>query len=128
VAKLLQAAGYHTGMIGKCTCRAIPPASIIGISCRPGALSQSRFHPARATEEDSGYVTDITTDLAIQFLKDRPKDQPFFLMCHHKAPHRPWEPDARHAHLYDDSDIPEPQLSTTTTPLAPQPPRSHDAH
>ena len=33
-----------------------------------------------------GYVTDIITDLAIDFLKNRPKDKPFFLMCHHKAP------------------------------------------
>jgi arylsulfatase A-like enzyme len=26
----------------------------------------------------------------------------------HKAPHRPWEPDAKHAHMYEDVDIPEP--------------------
>lgn len=31
------------------------------------------------------------------------------LMCHHKAPHRPWDPDERHAHLYEDVDIPEPE-------------------
>lgn len=29
-------------------------------------------------------------------------------MCHHKAPHRPWDPDEKHAHLYDDVEIPEP--------------------
>jgi arylsulfatase A-like enzyme len=56
-----------------------------------------------------GYATDIITDLSIAFLKDRPKDQPFFLMCHHKAPHRPWEPDAKHEHMYDDVEIPEPE-------------------
>ncbi len=55
-----------------------------------------------------GYATDIITDLAIDFLKNRPKDKPFFLMCHHKAPHRPWQPDDKHAHMYDDVDIPEP--------------------
>ena len=43
-----------------------------------------------------GYVTDIITDLSIDFLKNRPKDKPFFLMCHHKAPHRSWEPDEKH--------------------------------
>src|SRR5207253_416154 len=42
-------------------------------------------------------------------LKNRPKDKPFFLMCHHKAPHRPWEPDDKHAHMYDDTDLPEPE-------------------
>jgi len=46
-------------------------------------------------------VTDLITDFSIEFLKNRPKDRPFFLMCHHKAPHRPWQPDAKHARLYD---------------------------
>ncbi len=26
-------------------------------------------------------------------------------MCHHKAPHRPWEPDDKHADMYEDEDI-----------------------
>src|SRR5437870_11863135 len=55
-----------------------------------------------------GYVTDLITDFSIEFLRNRPKDKPFFLMCHHKAQHRPWQPDAQHAHLYDSVDIPEP--------------------
>ena len=55
-----------------------------------------------------GYVTDIITDLAIDFLKNRPKDKPFFLMCHHKAPHRPWEPDAKHQAMFAGKTIPEP--------------------
>src|SRR5260221_679264 len=29
-------------------------------------------------------------------------------MCHHKAPHRPWQPDARHAGMYEGETIPEP--------------------
>ena len=29
-------------------------------------------------------------------------------MVHHKAPHRPWEPDDRHAEMYEGEDIPEP--------------------
>ncbi len=55
-----------------------------------------------------GYVTDIITDLAIDFLKNRPKDKPFFLMCHHKAPHRPWEPDEKHRAMFAGRHIPEP--------------------
>jgi arylsulfatase A-like enzyme len=31
------------------------------------------------------------------------------LMCHHKAPHREWEPDEKHKHLYEDIEIPEPE-------------------
>ena len=30
------------------------------------------------------------------------------MLCHHKAPHREWSPDAKHAKLYDDTDIPKP--------------------
>src|SRR5437879_7372767 len=55
-----------------------------------------------------GYATDIITDLALDYLKNRPKNQPFFLMCHHKAPHRPWEPDPKQAHLFEDVEIRDP--------------------
>ena len=55
-----------------------------------------------------GYATDLVTDLSIDWLEKRDKDRPFMLMCHHKAPHRPWDPDEKHAHLYEDIDIPEP--------------------
>src|SRR5256885_2071066 len=30
-------------------------------------------------------------------------------MCHHKAPHRPWQPDAKHAKMYENISIPEPE-------------------
>ena len=55
-----------------------------------------------------GYASDIITDLCIDFIKDRPKDKPFFLMYHHKAPHRPWEPDAKHKAMFANRRIPEP--------------------
>lgn len=55
-----------------------------------------------------GYATDIVTDLAIDFLVRRDPGRPFVLMVHHKAPHRPWIPDPRHADLYADGKIPEP--------------------
>jgi arylsulfatase A-like enzyme len=53
-------------------------------------------------------VTDIITDKCLEWLEARDRERPFCLLCHHKAPHRHWEPDARHAHMYDDVDIPEP--------------------
>jgi len=34
---------------------------------------------------------------------------PFCLFCHHKAPRRDWQPDEKHARMYEDEDIPEPQ-------------------
>ena len=43
-----------------------------------------------------GYVTDITTDLSLDWLKKQNKDKPFLMMCQHKAPHREWAPALRH--------------------------------
>jgi hypothetical protein len=35
-------------------------------------------------------------------------------MCHHKAPHRPWHPDEKHADMYKDKDIPMPKTFNDT--------------
>jgi arylsulfatase A-like enzyme len=55
-----------------------------------------------------GHCTDITGDLAVEFLETRPADKPFFLMVHQKAPHRRWEPDERNKARFKDAVIPEP--------------------
>lgn len=47
-----------------------------------------------------GYATDIITDKSIVWMQDRDRSKPFFLMCHHKAPHRSWECDPKHKGLY----------------------------
>ncbi len=57
----------------------------------------------------SGYATDLITDYSLDWLRGRDPDRPFCLMVHHKAPHRSWEPDDRHADMYEDEDIPEPE-------------------
>jgi arylsulfatase A-like enzyme len=43
-----------------------------------------------------GYVTDVITDLSLDWLSRRDPSRPFLLMCQHKAPHREWEPALRH--------------------------------
>ena len=53
------------------------------------------------------YVTDVITDLGIDFIRERPKDRPFFLMLHHKAPHREWTPDEKHRRMFERRTIPE---------------------
>ncbi|PNH53358.1 hypothetical protein VD0003_g4039 [Verticillium dahliae] len=45
---------------------------------------------------------DIITDKCIDWMEKRDKSRPFFLMCHHKAPHRSWEYDEKHKDLYKD--------------------------
>lgn len=109
LAKYLQAAGYHTGMVGKWHLGSDPTGFDHWIIL-PG--QGVYFDPVFLTKEGKkkyqGYCTDLITDQAVQFLKDRPKEKPFFLMCHHKAPHRRWEPDARHAAQLTNVKVPEP--------------------
>lgn len=56
-----------------------------------------------------GYVTDIITDLTLNWLrKERRKDQPFLMMYLHKAPHREWIPAERHYRAFTQRTFPEP--------------------
>jgi len=109
VAKYLQAAGYYTGIIGKWHLES-DPTGFDKWTILPGQgdYFNPTFLEAGGKRVIQGYVTDITTDLSINFLKNRPQDKPFFLMCHHKAPHRNWQPDAKHKAMFAGKVIPEP--------------------
>ena len=110
VAKDLQAAGYHTGMVGKWHLGS-EPTGFDDWTILPGQgdyRDPTFYSKTRGKITVPGYCTDVTTDLALQFLDSRPKGRPFFLMLHHKAPHRPWQPDEAHRAKWADRAIPEP--------------------
>lgn len=110
VAHRMQKAGYYTAMIGKWHL-GTDPQGFDHWEVFPG---QGEYHnPVLYTKEgskkyDGEYATEVVTKLAIADLKARPKDKPFFMMLHHKAPHRPWDPNERLAKKWRAKTIPEP--------------------
>ena len=125
--KVLQAGGYHTGIVGKWHLDNAPTGFddwkiLVGqgeyynpvFLNRPAGLAKGAEDGSKPAakiavrQKITGYATEVITDLAVDFLDKRPKDQPFFLMVHHKAPHRNWQPAPKYKTLFDDRDIPEP--------------------
>jgi len=108
--KLLQKAGYQTAIYGKSHLKG-KPQGYDDWAVLPGQglyYNPDMIFPDGRKRID-GYCTDVVTDLAVDWLKNkRKKDKPFMLMVQHKAPHRNWMPALRHLDLYDDLEIPEP--------------------
>lgn len=113
VQKILQSAGYQTAIIGKWHLGNNPASNPQGFdywNVLPGQGDywDPTFHEMGNEIQYSGYVTDIITDKAVEWLDDISHDKPFCLMVHHKAPHSPWEPAERHLELGVEGEFPEP--------------------
>ena len=105
--KLLRAAGYQTAMIGKWHLETDPTGfdhwEILpgqGVYYNPMMIRDGKQVKHR------GYVTDIITELSLDWLKHRDPARPFMLLCWQKAPHRNWQPALRdldfdHDRVYD---------------------------
>ncbi len=108
--KLLQKAGYQTAVFGKWHLGTNPTGfDAWDILPGQGHYYNPDFISAKGKRQESGYVSDIITDKALNWLKkDRNDDKPFMLMLQHKAPHREWEPGPGHLNTFDGVTIPEP--------------------
>jgi arylsulfatase A-like enzyme len=109
VAKELQRIGYQTAMIGKWHLATDPTGfDYWNILPGQGVYYDPTFIEAGHRIQHKGYCTDLIGEFTLDWLKRRDPKKPFFAMCHHKAPHRPWQPDPKYQDLYNDRNIPEP--------------------
>lgn len=109
VAKMLQRAGYYTAMVGKWHLGSDPTGfDDWNILPGQGVYNDPVLYDRDGSQVYRGYATDVITNLSIDVLKGRPKSKPFFLMSHHKAPHREWTPDEKHRRMFAGRRIPEP--------------------
>lgn len=108
--KLLQKAGYQTAMIGKWHLKTEPTGfDYFHVLYGQGPYYNSAMNNNGQRVQHTGYTTDIITDLALDWLKEkRDVSKPFLLMYQHKAPHRNWQPGPEYLNMYDDVEIPEP--------------------
>ena len=108
--QLFQNAGYTTAMYGKLHF-GNKPKGVDDFMILPG---QGHYiNPEFITPEGDttiiGYVTDIITDLTINWLdKKRDKEKPFMMMYLHKAPHRAWWPNPEKFKEFSQQTFPEP--------------------
>ncbi|PSL03794.1 sulfatase family protein [Cecembia rubra] len=122
--QILQQAGYQTAMFGKLHF-GNNPKGFDQFKILPG--QGAYYNPEFITKYEGnitvdGYVTDIITDMTLDWLEnERKEDQPFMLMYLHKAPHRSWLMAERHLEEFTNKNFPEPatlfdDYSGRTTP------------
>ena len=116
----LRESGYQTAHVGK-----IHMAHLKGKEhIRPGFdywfsfIGQGKYFDPEVNDngneyQEKGYMTDILTDKAISWLKEkRDPNKPFSLNLWHKAVHQPHLPAPRHENLYTGEELPKPPYDT----------------
>ena len=109
--KMLGKVGYQTAVVGKWHLHGHPQGfDYWKIIVDQGNYYNPDFIENGDTTRIKGYATDIITNDALGWLQNKRNDSlPFFLMVHHKAPHRNWMPAPRHLNRYDSVQFPLPE-------------------
>ena len=120
VAKNLRQSGYQTAILGKWHLTDQPagfdyykllhgqgrywdPAFV-----ETGQPWTQRWEQPIRPGPDSKFCTDLISESSIEWLDKRDKEKPFFLMCHFKATHEPYDFPKRYDTLFNDVVFPEP--------------------
>jgi arylsulfatase A-like enzyme len=105
VASLIKSAGYATALVGKWHAGYLPyfgplksgfdefygnMSGAVDHFTHKDMTASLDFFEGEVPVEKIGYMTDLLTDRAVEYLKRR-HEKPFYLSLHYTAPHWPWE-------------------------------------
>ena len=110
--QLLQKAGYQTALFGKLHFGKSHPKGFDEFMLLPGQGSyyNPEFNTKKGDTTITGYVSDVITDLTLDWLeKRRDTTKPFLVMYLNKAPHRTWLPAKRHYQEFTKKTFPLPE-------------------
>ena len=107
--KILQKQGYETILLGRWNLGLKPKYfNHWNILADHTEKYNPKFISHNNQKRIEGHSTDIITDLAIEWLRQRNHKKPFFLLIQYNATSEPWMPAIRHLSLYEDVLLPEP--------------------
>ena len=95
IGELLQRAGYHTGLVGKWHCardREPRPGFDRWFSYQMAQyphVGEQRFSDQGHPVTEHGHQAPLLTDRAVDFIRTRPQDRPFFLFVSYVCTHTP---------------------------------------
>ncbi|GAA4099298.1 sulfatase [Mucilaginibacter panaciglaebae] len=106
--KIFKQYGYQTAIVGKWHLFSTPTGfDYWDILPDQGNYYHPRFINMGKDTMYNGYVTDIITNLALNWVEAN-KNKPFFLMLHHKAPHRNAMPPIKYLDKFNNVQFPLP--------------------
>lgn len=110
----LQKQGYQTALFGKWHLGSEPKGfstyTYHNTHGQQGRYWNPIYNQNGTNKEIKGYATNTTTDLALDWMKNkRDTLAPFLMLLQYKAPHRPWSPDVKYQHAWDGITMPFPE-------------------